>query len=72
MKSKRFADMIQDLKRCVNSMVLERDQLAGVQESGLPSRTWTEGIGVFSYLMNLSPEDFRSIRFHPVLAQRDS
>ena len=72
MKSESFVDMIQHLKRCVNSMVLERDQLAGVQESALPSPIWTEMVSVFSYLMSLSPEDFRNIRFHTGLINGSS
>jgi hypothetical protein len=64
MESERYISMIQDLKRCVNSMLLERDKLAGVKETASASPIWSEVTSVFSYLMNLSPEDFRNIRFH--------
>ena len=67
-----FDNFIQQLKQCVPNMLLERKESSLKNQNALPSPLWEEGISVFRYLMNLSPEDFINIRFHTGLINGDS
>ena len=62
-----FASTIQKLKLRVNEMLIERSKLVGTQETASLTPMWSELMSVFSYIMNLSSEDFRNIRFHTSL-----
>ncbi len=67
MISEKYVDRINHLKLCVNEMLLERQATCDDNDTGVPSALWQEVVGVYSYLMNLSPNDFRNIRFHTEL-----
>jgi len=45
-------------------MLIERISISNENETTLPSEMWTKGVSVFSYIMNLSPDDLKNIRFH--------
>ncbi|UBF25411.1 putative sugar O-methyltransferase [Kovacikia minuta CCNUW1] len=62
-----FAATIERLKIKVQEMLSERQQLQEQSETAIPSDFWVEILSVYRYLMNLSADDFRNIRFHTEL-----
>ena len=59
-----YAGKIEALKARVATMVRERDAALQAGDPAAPSAPWRECLRVFSFLMNLSPEDYRNLRFH--------
>ena len=55
---------MQELKKRVNKMLIERNNLIGMRETLALTPVWSDLLSVFSYVMNLSPDDLRNIRFH--------
>jgi hypothetical protein len=71
-ETKDFASTIQRLKHCTQQMLIERQKIEHKQDLGLsktasPSQLWSEVLTAYSYLINLSEEDFKKIRFHTEL-----
>lgn len=60
-----FDSTIGYLKRAVIKMLGEQTALQATQPSAIPSALW-EGFKVFRYLLDLSPENLRSIRYHSI------
>ena len=58
-----FEAFISDLKSKVNKMLDERRRLDS-NETINPSPIWSDSVSVWRYLMTMSAEDFRNIRFH--------
>ena len=59
-----FASKIQELKKSVNKMLIERNRLTGTRETVSLTPVWSDLLSAFSYVMNLSVNDLRNIRFH--------
>lgn len=59
-----FASKMQELKKSVNKMLIERNNLIGTRETASPAPLWSDLLSAFSYVKNLSPDDLRNIRFH--------
>ena len=66
-----FSKTIALLKTAVNTMLNQQSpskiKAASDISTAKPSTIWSEGLQVYSYLMNLSADDFRNIRFHTML-----
>ncbi|MBF0460629.1 MAG: putative sugar O-methyltransferase [Magnetococcales bacterium] len=60
-----FEKTIDDIKKCVKAVVLERDIINNGVDA--PSDIWVEELKVFRFVMNLSADDFVNIRFHTEL-----
>jgi hypothetical protein len=58
-----YVEQIDWLKRRVTAMIRARDTSVGGKE-GAASPIWQEVASVFGYLMELSPESLRAVRFH--------
>ena len=67
MEHTSFASKMQKLKKCVNKMLSERNKLIGRRETVSLTPLWSELLSVFSYVMNLSTDDLKNIRFHTSL-----
>ena len=62
-----FRDKIKNLKQAVNQMLYELHEDVSQGETKLPASIWSECMGVFAYIMNLSEDDFLNIRLHTSL-----
>ena len=71
-KNNDFRDKIQHLKQAVNQMLSELYEDASQGETKLPTPLWSECLGVFAYIINLSEDDFLNIRFHTPLITGES
>jgi len=67
-----YDEKIEHLKRSISQMLQERSERFRQADSQLPGVIWTEVLGVFKYLMNLSAEDYLNIRFHTTLITGES
>ena len=71
MKNEIFDSFILKLKESIRQMIVERNSLSG-GSNAQASEIWSEGLDVFKYLMDLSPESLRSVRYHTSLITGDS
>jgi hypothetical protein len=58
------AGKIEALKRNVAAMIRERQTILRAEDPANPSPLWLECLQVFSYMLSLSPEDYRNVRVH--------
>ena len=63
-QSLNYSDKINSLKHYVSQMLQERGDKFQQADSQFPSSFWMQYLVLFSYIMNLSEEDFLNIRFH--------
>ncbi len=63
-ESLTYTDQIDNLKKCVTDMIQYRDTSFGSDSTDMPSPDWSEPMAVFNYLINLSDENFKQIRYH--------
>ncbi len=66
-----FETFIDQLKTRVRAMLVDRTNLQQSSDTATPAPVWDEILSVYSYLLNLSPEDFKNIRFHTELINGD-
>ncbi len=59
-----YHDKIENLKHNVTEMLLERNTQSRQTDGQAASTMWVEHLSVLDYAINLSPENFLSIRFH--------
>lgn len=67
-----YEDQIQQLKQNVALMLQERSANQRAAGSALPSAIWIEALSMFNYVINLSAEEFRKIRYHTGLITGNS
>ena len=67
-----FETQIHELKQNVGIMLRERTSDYGKREKDLPAEIWVEALSMFDYVINLSPDNFRKIRFHTGLITGDN
>jgi hypothetical protein len=60
------------LKRNVTLMLEERAAGSGKSDNAQPAPIWLETLSVFNYMINLSADDFRQIRYHTSLITGES
>ncbi|MCP4267839.1 MAG: putative sugar O-methyltransferase [Candidatus Brocadiaceae bacterium] len=63
-ESLTYTDQINYLKKCVIEMLHYRNNSFGSDSVDMPSSDWSEPMAVFNYLINLSDENFKQIRYH--------
>ncbi len=59
-----YTDKINALKQNVRLMLSERSEKFKRDDSQCPSPIWSDSLSLFSYMINLSAEDFLNVRFH--------
>jgi len=59
-----YQDKIENLKRNVTQMLLERNEQTRKADGQPLSPIWSEALSVLDYAINLSPKNFLNIRFH--------
>lgn len=63
----KYEQRIADLKDAVRAMLVEQGAAAQTSSTAGASDIWSEVVGVYGYLMNLSPADLRNVIFHSTL-----
>ncbi|MBL7185312.1 MAG: hypothetical protein ISS70_03225 [Phycisphaerae bacterium] len=59
-----YQGKIENLKRNVTQMLLERNAQSQHADGQTASPIWTEALSVLDYALNLAAKDFLNIRFH--------